>query len=195
MIVHKLGISSNKKIYARKCYIKEINPKDKNIFLNKNHIQSQDSSKIKLGLFTKDNNSMCAVMTFSGRNLSRGTVNIKDTDWELSRFASDLNYIVIGAAGKLLNHFKNNYIWTSIFSYADLRYSDGNLYCKLGFKQISQTFPSYWYIDNQGRRYHRFSLRKRPDEPKNIPEWKLRLNEGYYRIWDCGHLKFSISNV
>jgi len=27
---------------------------------------------------------------------------------------------------------------------------------------------------------------------KDIPEWMLRQQEGYYRIWDCGNLKFKI---
>ena len=38
-------------IYARKCIIKEISIIDKNEFLNKYHIQGEDKSKVKLGLF------------------------------------------------------------------------------------------------------------------------------------------------
>jgi len=192
MLLHKLGESNKVKIYARKCYIKEIEPKEKNKFLERNHIQGGDSSKIKLGLFTKDHNNLVSVMTFSGKNLSKGTINIKDTDWELSRFATDINYRVVGAAGKLLEYFKNNFKWTLIFSYADLRWSNGDLYNKIGFNFVHQTSPNYWYVNSQGKRTHRFSLRKRPDEPKDIPEWKLRHQQGYYRIWDCGHLKFEV---
>lgn len=194
MLLHKFEISNKPKLYARNCYVKIIDSSIKNHFLNINHIQGGDTSRIKLGLFIKEIDVLVAVMTFSGRNLSRGTINLKDTDWELSRFATNLEYRVIGAAGKLLSYFKRNFEWTLIFSYADLRYSVGNLYYQLGFKKISQSFPNYWYVNNQGKRYHRFSLRKRPDEPKEIPEWKLRREQGYYRIWDCGHLKFSIIN-
>jgi hypothetical protein len=194
MISHKLNISKKQKIYARNCYIKEIDSTAKNKFLDDNHIQGRDSAKIKLGLFLKGTYKLISVMTFTGKNLSRGTINISDYTWDLSRFAIDLNYIVIGAAGKLLKYFTNTYRWDSIFSYADLRYSTGDLYYKLGFENISQTKPSYWYVDNQGRRYHRFNLRKRPDEPKDVPEWKLRHEQGYYRIWDCGHLKFEKVN-
>ncbi len=43
------------------------------------------------------------------------------------------------------------------------------------------------------QRIHRFNLRKRMDEPKDIPEQILRAQEGYSRIWDCGSLKFQIS--
>lgn len=56
-----LGIDQIK-IYARKCNIKEIDSKTKNEFLNLNHIQGKDKSKIKLGLF--HNKNLIAVMTF-----------------------------------------------------------------------------------------------------------------------------------
>lgn len=194
MLTHKLLESCKPKIYARQCYVKIITPKNKNDFLNLNHIQGGDASKIKLGLFIKETDYMVAVMTFSGRNLSRGTIKLKDTDWELSRFATDMEYRVVGAAGKLLKYFQRKYEWTSIFSYADLRYSIGNLYYTLGFQKISQTKPGYWYVNNQGKRFHRFGLRKRPDEAKDIPEWMLRHEQGFYRIWDCGHLKFEMLN-
>lgn len=193
MLLHKLGMSNKQKIYARKCYVKEIEAKVKNEFLQLNHIQGADSSKIKLGLFTKDNDQLVAVMTFAGKNLAKGTINLKDTDWELNRFATDINYQVVGGAGKILEYFKRNYKWTSIFSYADRRWSTGNLYYKLGFELISITKPNYWYFKNYNRIY-RFSLRKQPDEPKDIPEWKLRHDQGYYRIWDCGNLKFNMIN-
>lgn len=195
MLLHKLSESKSEKIYARKCYIKEISPKEKNNFLKNNHIQGEDSAKIKLGLFTKDMNKLVAVMTFSGKNLSRGTININENTWELSRFATDLNYVVVGAASKLLKYFTTHYKWFSIFSYADLRLSTGDLYRKLGFVEEQQTLPAYWYIGNQCTRIHRFRLRKTVDEPRDIPEWKLRHAQGYYRIWDCGHLKFSMLNT
>jgi hypothetical protein len=50
------------KIYARKCIIKEISTELKNDFLNQFHIQGEDKSKIKLGLFYQD--ELVAVMTF-----------------------------------------------------------------------------------------------------------------------------------
>ena len=50
------------RIYARKCMIKEISTDIKNDFLNQFHIQGEDKSKIKLGLFFAD--ELVAVMTF-----------------------------------------------------------------------------------------------------------------------------------
>lgn len=183
-ILHKGD--SRKRIFARKCEIKEIDAKTKNLFLEKYHIQGKDASQIKLGAFY--NNELISVMTFAKGNISKGS-KPKDGIWELSRFASHYDYIVIGIAGKLLNFFEKNYQWDEIFSYADLRWSVGNVYYKLGFELDSITQPGYFYTKH-GKRIHRFNLRKKGNEPKNIPEYLLRLEQGYYRIWDSGHLKF-----
>ncbi len=185
---NKFNISS-KKIYARKCIIKEIDHKQKNIFLGENHLQGFDTSRIKLGAFYND--ELVSVMTFSLGNISKGGDPTKYNVWELSRFASKINYNIPGIASKLLSFFERNYNWKEIFSFADLRWSVGNLYYKLGFDLVSQSLPNYWYVDSKTiKRIHRFSLRKRPDEPRDIPEYILRHQQGFYRIWDCGNLKF-----
>ena len=185
-----LGVNNSIRIHARKCIIKEISPKVKNKFLEEYHIQGKDNSVIKLGAFY--NNELISVMTFSHGSISKGSKNINDI-WELNRFCSNLNYHVPGIASKLLSHFKRNYEWKEIFSYADRRWSEGNVYFQLGFELEHITKPNYWYIKN-GLRIHRFNLRKKPDEPKDIPEWILRAKEGYHRIYDCGHYKFVIRN-
>jgi len=182
-----LGVSTAKKIYARQCKIKEVLPKIKNEFLNTYHIQGKDNSSVKLGAYY--NEELVAIMTFAKGNIAKGS-KAKEGVWELNRYCSNSNYRVVGIAGKLLKHFQRNYEWKSIFSYADRRWSQGNLYKVLGFKLDSITKPNYWYTKGNLGRIHRFSLRKRPEEPKNIPEWALRIKEGYNRIWDCGNLKF-----
>ncbi len=175
------------KIYARKCEIREIDSKTKNLFLNKYHIQGEDKSNIKLGAFY--NNKLISVMTFSKGNISRSFF-INKGIYELSRFCSNYSYHIIGIASKLLSHFKKNYEWKEIFSYADRRWSIGNLYKKIGFEFDSFTKPNYWYVKGLNR-IHRFNLRKRYDEPKDIPEYILRTKDGYSLIWDCGHYKFT----
>jgi len=169
------------------CTIKEISTKEKNDFLEQFHIQGPDVSKVKLGAFYQ--NQLVAVMTFSHGSLAKGVKHQNPLIWELSRFCTNYNFVISGIASKLLDHFKRNFDWEQIFSYADLRWSSGDLYKKLGFQLSHTTSPNYYYWDGV-RRIHRFNLRKRPDEPKNIPEYILRLKEGYSRVWDCGNLKF-----
>ncbi len=185
-----LQITNSQRIHARKCQIKEIDSKVKNEFLEKYHIQGNDSSVIKLGAFYND--ELVSVMTFAHGNISKGSKYVKDI-WELNRFAINNDYRIPGIASKLLKYFQRNYEWNQIFSYSDRRWSQGNVYYKLGFELDSITKPNYWYL-KQGKRIHRFNLRKTSDEPKDITEWLLRKEQGYDRIWDCGNLKFILNN-
>ncbi len=182
-----LKLNLTQRIHARKCQIKEIDSNLKNNFLERFHIQGKDNSIVKLGAFYND--ELVSVMTFAHGNISKGSKSI-DGVWELNRFVTNNNYHIPGIASKLLKYFELNYSWNKIFSYADRRWSQGNLYQKLKFQFDSYTQPNYWYI-KQNKRIHRFNLRKKINESKDIPEWILRQNEGYYRIWDCGNLKYT----
>ena len=188
--------NNNPKIYARKCYIKEISSKEKNKFLNNNHIQGEDKANIKLGLFTKKDNKLVSVMTFCKPRKSLGHNNNSKYDYELSRFASDINYIVIGAFSKLLKYFKNNYKWKKLITYADKRWSEGNVYIKNGWTYLHDSKPNYWYTDGK-EKYHRYNFRKQELKklfPKlyneNLTEFEIMDKTEYKRIWDCGNMVF-----
>lgn len=64
------------------------------------------------------------------------------------------------------------------------------MYYKLGFSFSHKTRPNYWYFRGSKKRMVRFSKIKISDEPKHISEWRLRQDEGWNRVWDCGNLKF-----
>lgn len=181
---HILGKSLEKRIYARNCVIKEINDitEVKN-FINKNHLQGYTSSQIKLGLYEKD--ELVSVMTFAKPSIAKGGKT--KNGWELSRFCSSEN--VIGGASKLLQYFIRNYSPTEIFSFSDRRWSIGNVYEKIGFVFEYNTSPNYWYIKG-AKRIHRFSLRKNSNDDQSLTEWENRQNQGWNRIWDCGHGKW-----
>ena len=192
-IKHLLNLS-DKKLYARKCIIKEIIPKIKNQFLNEYHIQSEDKSKYKLGLF--HNNDLVGVMTFGKPRLSSGYKNTKEGTYELIRFATSIH--IVGGFSKLLKHFIRNYKPIKIITYADRRYSQGNVYIKNGFKLINKGKPNYYYTKNHIQREHRFNYRKNVLNKKldlydkNLTEWQNMQINGYDRIWDCGSLKFEL---
>jgi len=184
-----LGVANNKRIHARKCIIKEIEPCIKNEFLEKYHIQGKDSSVIKLGAYYQD--ELISVMTFSKGNISKGS-KIKKYVWELNRFCSNSNYHIPGIASKLLTYFKRNYKWKDIFSYADRRWSDGNVYYQLGFNLVGDTGINYWYVKDF-QRIHRFNLRRDKETPKELTEQEWRVSQGYSIIYDCGSLKFNLT--
>lgn len=179
---------SDQKIYARKCSIKHVPTKQKTQFLNDNHIQGSVGSSINLGLY--HNGELVSILTFSkGRNILKGN----KYEYELIRFCNKLNSNVVGGASKLLNYFVENYKPKEIISYADIRWSNGNLYSKLGFNLISRSSPNYYYILNR-RRTSRLKFKKHilvsEGYDKSLSESEIMLKRGIYRIFDCGNLVY-----
>jgi hypothetical protein len=185
---------NDKKIYARDCVVKSIQSDVKSDFLNKYHIQGNSNTSINLGLFYNDD--LISVMTFSKERLALGNRKSEEGVFELNRFCSISNTNVIGGASKLLKNFIRNYTPKKILSYADRRWSFGNLYEKLGFQFISNTKPNYWYTVDFVNREHRFKYRKNVLNDKlenfdpNLSEIENMKNNGYVRIWDAGNKKY-----
>ena len=181
-----LGINQEK-VYARKCTVKKISVKEKNEFLNKYHIQGEDKSKIKLGLFYND--KLVAVMTFGKPRFNQ------QFNWELIRYATAKH--IIGGAGKLLAYFRKQFTG-SIITYADRRFSQGNMYKKLGFKLERISEPNYWWVKNneilsryQTQKYNlKDILTDKFDHAKS--ENENMIANGYYQIFDCGNLVYSL---
>jgi len=177
------------RVHARKCVIKEIDGSTSKQFCINNHLQGYGAGAcIKLGAFYND--ILVAIMTFSKPSLAKGQKFTEKGVYELHRFCPKTNYIIPGIASKLLKHFERNYDWSCLFSFADCRWSSGNLYSKLGFNLHSTTAPNYWYFTDSVKRIHRFMLRKTKKDDQNKTEWENRVEQGYDRIWDCGNLKY-----
>lgn len=178
-----LGVTP-RKIYARQCIIKEISSSIAAEFCEQYHIMGKGRSNVRIGLFFKD--ELVSVMTFTKSNLSRKLVG-----WELNRFASITNTTVVGGASKLFSAFLRSENPSTIISYSDNRWSSGGVYKSLGFKCVNPGTPSYWYVrPNQLERFHRFGLRKNKNDDQTLSEYENRYNQGYMRIWDCGHAKW-----
>jgi hypothetical protein len=185
-ITNILGRTNNI-IYARKCAVKEISSKDASVFCNENHIMGTGRSNSRFGLYY--NNELVSVMTFSKNNLSR-----KANGWELNRFASKLFTTVVGGASKLFKAFIQKNSPDTILTYADNRWSNGNLYAQLQFTKENNGTPNYWYFKPGSKRIHRFSLRKNKNDNQDLTEYENRLAQGYLRIWDCGSSKWLWTN-
>jgi hypothetical protein len=188
-LLNILGLIKNK-IYARKTEIKEISSIQAKNFLDNNHLQGFTNSTIRIGLFY--DNELISVMLFNKPRLGIGS---SYDGYELTRFANKLNTSVIGGASKLLKHFINTYQPKEIISYADRRWSQGDLYKKLGFKFVSNTPKSFSYIINNKREY-RFKFRKDVliklgfDSKKTSHE--IMLERNIFRIYDCGNKKYKL---
>lgn len=182
----------NRRIYARKCSIKEIDSNVLKMFLEENHLQGNINSKYRYGLFYKD--ELVTVMSFGGLRKSLGSKSTDD-EYELLRYCSKLNTSVVGGASKLLKHFINEIKPKRIISYADRRWSDGGMYFKLGFKHIRNSKPNYYYIV-ENKRENRFKYRKdqlvKQGFDPNKSEHEIMLERGIPRIYDCGCMVFEM---
>ena len=175
-----LGINTNK-IYARKCIIKEVDNKEKLQFLESNHLQGNDSSSVKLGLYYE--NKLVSLMTFVKPRFN------KKYEWELSRFCSKANTNVIGGASKLFKYFVDNYNPQSIISYSNIAHTKGKLYETLGFTFDSISDPNYVWC-NHGNILTRYDCQKHKllkQGYEGNSETEIMHNNGYYRIFDCGN--------
>lgn len=187
-IRHLFKLDKLPKIMARKCLINTIKQNDARDFLNNNHIQGFVNSSIYLGAYY--NNQLIAVMSF---------IKEPGDKWNLSRFASDNNYICCGLGGKLFDYFIRNYNFKSIKSFADKRWTyntEKNIYLDLGFKEVQNVMPDYRYFKSGEKvRHHKFNFRKQILHRKygldmNLTETEMVRQLGYNRIWDCGLIKY-----
>lgn len=181
---------TDERIYARKTTIKEISSKDAKIFFENNHLQGYCNSSIRVGLFIGD--ELVSSMSFSKPRLNVRTKK-EDGLYEMTRFANKIDTSVIGGAGKMMSYFINKYKPKKIISYADARWSNGNVYKSIGFEEIHLSPPSYFYVKGQ-KRYNRFIFRKdvliKNGADKYKTEKEIMEDLGYSRIYDCGSYKF-----
>jgi len=160
-------IQKDKIINARECYIKEISKEKTNNFLKKNCIQRKKSKYICCyGMFYK--RKLVQVITFN-KNLKNEII--------LSRYTTKRFHNVIGGFSRMLNYAINENNWKEIYSYADLRLSDGNLYESNGWKKIKYVSPDYFFTTGKKIK-SKFLFNKENNTSK------------YYKIWDCGKIKY-----
>lgn len=187
MISNKLGLS--KKIPGRKTVIKEVTNKEAKEFQIENHLQGAVNASIKLGLYFED--ELVSLMTFGK---SRYT---KTAEYELIRFCSLRNTTVQGGASKLLKYFEKTYNPKSIVSYANRRWSNGNLYNQLGFELSHVSSPNYFYFKlNENILHSRVKFQKHKlskvlevFDPEKT-ETENMYENSYRKIYDSGNLVF-----
>jgi hypothetical protein len=182
IINHCLGKTASK-IAARKCDLREVSSDEAKAFIERNHVGGYAKSQHNIGLFY--NNELVSLATF--RRCRFG----KKDGYELIRFCSKLNFVVIGALSKLVSAFQNLKT-ANVFSYCDLRWATGDGYLRAGFSLVKQTLPGYWYFDDDGV-YHRSIFQKNKLQQitgQQGTEKQLAKVAGLNKFWDCGHLLF-----
>jgi hypothetical protein len=175
---------SQRGVGARKLEIRTIDKPLAQSFTEANHIQGKSfNSFYEVGAFYED--TLVAVMTFS---YQRGTQHV-----ELSRFCSD-GKTYPGAFSRMFKFAIKDKGFDYVVSYADLRYSTGDLYYKTGFQFAGNVPVDYRYVKGN-KTFHKQHLAKnniakRGIDIKGKTESQLAKELGFNKIYDCGKKKF-----
>jgi hypothetical protein len=179
----KLGYIDNK-IFARKCIIKEVDNILSKSFIDKNHIQGYTNSQINLGLFY--NEELVSIATFSKPRFN------KKHDYELIRFCSRSGTIIIGGFSRLLKYFIKNYmnVGSSIISYSNCFWSNGNVYKNFGFTYEGHSGVNYFWTNGKTV-ISRYKTQKHKLKEiygdKVFTEKSFMESNGLYRFYDSGN--------
>jgi len=188
VLLNALQDKSIKKINGRDCTVKSISSRESIDFCELHHLQGGLKSPINLGLFYQE--ELVSVMTFSKPRFSTHS-------YELLRFCNKKYCKVMGGASKLLSFFERMYSPISLVTYANRRYSRGELYKKLGFTKTKINQPNYFYFQpNKNILYSRVKFQKHKlksllaNFDANKTEIENMLNNKYRIIYDCGNITF-----
>lgn len=188
-----LGISE--RIPARLTQVRRLDRPTTLTFLQENHLQDAVLPKFKYGLFLpkkhyrvlqnppETDEFLVAVAAFARpRHFVRGELPYHS--YELVRFANLLNTTVVGGLDKLLSHFIKQHQPDDLMTYADLDWSDGQSYRKLGFEAISDTPPQLFRVDPVSM--ERYLPHRLPD---GMTE-QSAVERGFVAVYNAGSRKF-----
>jgi G:T-mismatch repair DNA endonuclease (very short patch repair protein) len=183
MLMHKLEMTIQTKIFARKTLITSVSQKEAEKFLDKNHIQGYSKASFYFGL--KYNDQLISVLAL--KTAPKNILNIV-------RYATSQN--IVGGFTKLLKYTEKTLNPSKIIAFADHCVSDGRLYATAGFIAVQKFSPDYQYVV-KGERKHKdeYKIKKFRDDPNlkwedGLTETELASLNGIPRIWDAGKTKW-----
>lgn len=176
------GLSTLQKISARDTVVRPISKLDAKEFLNKYHLQGYVSCSQFLGCMYNESLVAMAGLRKSGE------------DYILARYASSAN--VRGGHSKIVSFFERNYNYGKLLTFADLTYSEGDLYRQTGWSEDELLPPDYKYL-RAGNRYHKFNFRvgRFKKDPtlkyeEGMTERELAELNNLHRVYDAGKIRF-----
>lgn len=187
LLARKLGVSSERRVAARKTTAEFLAPSEARPFLERNHIQGASSASHYLGL-RDDDGTLVAVMALK-RTDAEGRV------LRLERYATSA--IVPGGHSKLVSFAEREIRgWQSLITFADNEVSDGSLYEATGWARDGIIRPDYRYLVGS-QRVHKFNYRlaRFRSDPAlkyedGLSERELAALNGLDRVWDSGKVRY-----
>jgi hypothetical protein len=185
--VIKNAITGGEKIFARNCHVKLVEKEKEFKFLEENHLQGYNGSTVCYGLY--HNEELVQLMSFTYWKSKKS--------WEIQRLCTKMDINVIGGTEKLWKHFLSNNNPKHVFSYSSCDYFTGKVYEKLGMNLEKITEPSYWWSDGYERitrqSVQKHKLIKMFPEMSNMSEIEIMKSLKYFRVFNCGNKKYSIT--
>lgn len=189
---------NDRKLYARKCEVRNVSSPEASIFLEANHRQGKVGSSVRLGLYYQD--ELAAIMTFGKL---RSTIGKQGEGYELLRFCSCTGTTVIGGASKLFKHFITEYNPQLIRSFSDRAHTSGKLYKTLGFEEVNRSSAGYvWVCEKTDKAYHRMNAQKQNirkflhDDSIDLSktEREIMTEHGFVQVYDSGTITWEWKN-
>lgn len=190
LLARKLGVSSERRVAARKTEAEFLEPGEARPFLERNHIQGASSASYYLGL-RDDAGNLVAAMALKRTDATGKTLR-------LERYATSV--IVPGGHSKLVS-FAERVLpeWEQLITFADAEVSDGSLYEATGWVKDGVIRPDYRYLVGS-KRVHKFNyrLKRFRDDPgllylEGMTERELADLNGLNRVWDSGKIRYRYS--
>jgi len=188
MLAHKLGLSNMPRVSARETIVTVLAKNEAEKFLETNHIQGFASGSYYVGLKSKIDGALVAVVVLKKESSPRRNV------LNIIRYATSAN--VVGGFTKLIAYAERNFPVESFITFSDHMVSDGRLYSTNGFVADKELPPDYMYVIKDVRK-HKFGYRlaKFKNDPKlkwvdGLNEAELAEANGLKRVWDAGKTRW-----
>ena len=187
LLKSKIGIF-DKRTYARKCILQEIDKKQADLFYENYHIQGKSPNYFKSwGLFFEN---QLVASTSLGAHHRQG-----HNDYVISRLCIADGYSVVGGASRLLKQAIkfSQAEEKKLITWSDNRWSQGMAYKNAGFVLEKELKPDYSYVsmkDTKKRLSKQSQKNKRPPGVV-LDEWEVE--NGLAKIWDCGKKRWVVN--
>lgn len=159
-------------IYARKCKVIKVPWSVAKQFYIENHLQGAGTASTSYGLYYMD--TLYAVLSFRHRNKEKHSI-------EISRFSNKCGYRVVGGFSKILSYVESSLSEVyNIYSFCDLRYSQGKMYESNGFVKVRESLG--WSWTDFSRVYNRLQCKAGGGKT----EAENAKDRGWTKIFDAG---------
>ena len=132
-------------VFARNTVISRIGKEEAASFLDRCHSYRDAASRYRYGVFTKAGELVAVASFSSGRTWVKEGRTVRSYEWV--RYASLPDVRVVGGMGKVLKAFEEDVHPDDIMSYADMEWTDGAVYERLGFIEDGIRPPVQFVID------------------------------------------------